>query len=159
MSPSHFFKVSPFNKGRRLLKSAGPFRGHQAVGGHCQCCNLVSCICNLRPLLKGETLKKWLGDIFENGSGCVFQKSLKKGVLFQTILKKRVHFHPGPRPRPGGVFFQTQFENGPFFQNSLKKVVPFSNFFEKHTQTHFQNCHQATFSKFHHLIRDANYKS
>ena len=25
-------------------KSTGPFRGHQAVGGHCQCCNLLSCI-------------------------------------------------------------------------------------------------------------------
>ena len=90
----------------------------------------------MRPLLKGETLKKWLGDIFENGSGAVFQKSLKNGVLFQTILKERVRFQtefeqipqpvgagvlgPGPGPPgpwpPGGVFFQKQFENGPFFK-------------------------------------------
>ena len=88
-----------------------------------------------RPLLKGETLKKWLGDKFENGSGGVFQKSLKKGILSQTILKKWVHFQtvfetiphpgarvrvdrgqgPGPRPQPGGVFFQTQFEKGTLF--------------------------------------------
>ena len=38
---------------------------------------------NLHPLLKGETLKKWLGDNFENGSGGVFQKSLKKGYFFK----------------------------------------------------------------------------
>ena len=43
---------------------------------------------NLRPLLKGETLKKWLGDNFEKGLRPVFQKSLKKGICFQTILKK-----------------------------------------------------------------------
>ena len=42
----------------------------------------------LRPLLKGETLKKWFCDIFENRSRAHFQKSLKKGFLFQTILKK-----------------------------------------------------------------------
>ena len=91
---------------------------------------------DLRPLLKSETLKKWLGDIFENGSGGVFQNSLKKGALFQTNLKKGCIFKlflkkiphpwarawvdrgqgPGPRPQPGGLFFQTQFENGHFFK-------------------------------------------
>jgi hypothetical protein len=32
---------------------------------------------NLRPLLKGETLKKWLGDIFENRPGTHFQIKIK----------------------------------------------------------------------------------
>ena len=70
---------------------------------------------NLRPSLKGETLKNWLGDNFENGPVGVFQESLKKGVLFQNILQNRVHFQtafekntprggqglggPGPGPR------------------------------------------------------------
>ena len=89
---------------------------------------------NLHPLWKGATLKKWIGDNFENGSGGVFQKSLKMGVLFQTILKNRVHFQtefekvphpvgawvlgPGPGPPgpwpPGGVIFQKRFENYSF---------------------------------------------
>ena len=47
---------------------------------------------NLRPSLKDETLKNWLGDNFENGSGGVVQKSLKKGIRFQTILKKKAPF-------------------------------------------------------------------
>ena len=92
---------------------------------------------NLRPLLKGGTLKKWLGDIFENRPGGRFQKSLKKGVLFQTILKKGSIFklslkkypRPGPgRPGPGpgtqapmGYFFKLGLKMDQCFQKSLKK--------------------------------------
>ena len=35
---------------------------------------------DLRPLLKGETLKKWSRDIFENRPGTHFENSLKNGV-------------------------------------------------------------------------------
>ena len=89
-----------------------------------------SCGWNLRPLLKGETLKKWLGDIFENGSGAVFQTSLKKGGLvsnyfgkgsiFKLFLKKYPTWGPGPGwtgaraqdPGPNRVWY--------FFKLSLK---------------------------------------
>ena len=75
---------------------------------------------NLHPLLKGETLKNWLCDIFENRPGTHFQKSLKKGVLFQTILKKgsifKLSLKKYPRPGPG-----TQAPMGYFFKLSLKK--------------------------------------
>ena len=85
---------------------------------------------NLRPLLKGETLKNWPGDNFENGSGSVFQKSLKKGILFQTILKKGSIFklflknYPTRGPGPGWTGARAQ-DPGPnrvgyFFKLSLK---------------------------------------
>ena len=32
-----------------------------------------------RPLFKGETLQKWLGDIFENGSEACFSTKFEKG--------------------------------------------------------------------------------
>ena len=77
------------------------------------------------------------------GLGRVVQKSLKQCCTFSNQIEKNIHFQtappgarawvdrgqgPGPRPQPGRVFFQTQFENGPFFQNSLKKVSPFQFF-------------------------------
>ena len=87
---------------------------------------------DLHPLSKGETLKKWLGDIFENRPGVHFQKSLKKGVLFQTILKKGSIFKlslkkypigawvPGPGPGlpgPGlGYFFELSLKTDPLFK-------------------------------------------
>ena len=49
-------------------------------------------ISDLRPLLKGATLKTWLSDNFENRPGANFQNSLKKGVRFQTVLKQNIHF-------------------------------------------------------------------
>ena len=42
---------------------------------------------DLHPLWKVETLKKWLRDIFENGSGGVFQKSLKREYFFKLFWK------------------------------------------------------------------------
>ena len=74
---------------------------------------LQKCNWNLRPLLKGETLKKWLGDIFENGSGGVVQKSLNKGVLFQTILKTGTIFKLGLKMDP---FFKIVWKSTPFFK-------------------------------------------
>ena len=92
---------------------------------------------DLRPLSKGETLKKWIRDNFENRPRAHFQKSLKKGGPFSNYFEKRVHFQtefekiPQARaqeararardPGPNGVFFQTQFENGFFFRISLNK--------------------------------------
>ena len=131
---------------------------------------------DLHPLWKGETLKKWLRDIFEHGSGGVFQKSLKRVLFLTNYFEQRVHLQtefekiphpvgawvlgPGPGPPgpwpPGGVFFQKQFETGPFFKIVWKSTPFFSNFFEKHHQTHFKNRPQGIFSKFHLLIRDAN---
>ena len=125
---------------------------------------------DLRPLLKAETSKKGLGDNFENGSGGVFQKSLKMMYFFKLVWK-RVHCQtvfekiphpgarapvdrgqgPGPRPQPGGVFFQTQFENGSFVQNSLKNIN-FSIFLRNTPRTYFQKCHGVIFfnvSPFH----------
>ena len=123
---------------------------------------------NLRSLLKGETLKKWLGDNFENGSGGVFQKSLKKGSTFSNYFEKSVHFQtefekiphpgararvdrgqgPGPRPQPGGVFFQTQFENEPFFQNSLKKYPLFQTCLKNTPRPIFKNVTESFFQSF-----------
>ena len=99
-----------------------------------------------------------------------FQKRLKKVVRFKLFRKKQTNNRvqtvfekiphpgarvrvdrgqgPGPRPQPGGVFFQTQFGNGPFFQNSFKKHLLFSNLFEKHPQIHFQKRHPASFQSF-----------
>ncbi len=60
---------------------------------------------NLCPLLKGQTLNKWLHDSFGNGSGVCFQTSSKKSFLFQTILKKgsifKLSLKKYPRPGPG----------------------------------------------------------
>ena len=47
---------------------------------------------DVHPLLKGETLKKWFGDIFENRYGVQFQKKMKTRVMFQTIFEKMIHF-------------------------------------------------------------------
>ena len=48
---------------------------------------LPAWIGNLRPLLKGETLKTCLGDIFEQRPGGHFQNSSNNCVGFQTVLK------------------------------------------------------------------------
>ena len=61
-------------------------------------------------------------------------KLFTKKVHVQTEFEKKTHWGLGPGPWPGppgpwpGVFFQTQFENGPFFQNSLKKDPFFQTF-------------------------------
>ena len=69
---------------------------------------------SLRPLLKGETLKKWLGDISEKRSRAQFQNSLEerspfahffeKGSIFKLCLKKYPigALGPGPWPEPAG---------------------------------------------------------
>ena len=86
---------------------------------------------NLHPPLKGETLKKWLRDNFENRSGDSFQKSLKNGILFQTILKKGSSFELSlkkyPRPGPGrtGPRPGTQALMGYLFKLSLKMDTSF----------------------------------
>ena len=108
-------------------------------------------------------MKTWLGDNFENGSGGVFQTSLKKGVCFSNYFEKRVHFQtvfekiphpgararvdrgqgPGPRPQPGG--FKLSLKMDPVFQNSLKKYTLFQTFlknmprpiFKKLSRRHF----------------------
>ena len=42
---------------------------------------------NLHPLLKSDSLKKWLGDIFENRPGAHFQNKINN-IIFQTIENK-----------------------------------------------------------------------
>ena len=67
---------------------------------------------NLRPLLKGETLKNWLGEILENHlkKDPGFKLFCKKGSIFKLSLKKYprpVHERPGPGPgtqAPMGYF-------------------------------------------------------
>ena len=102
------------------------------------------------------------------GLGVFFQKRLNKEVRFQTILKKHFHFQtvfekiphpggrarvdrgqgPGPRPQPGGVSFQTQFENGPFFQNSLKTYSLFQTFLKNVPRPIFKNVTESFFKSF-----------
>ena len=101
---------------------------------------------------------------FEKGSTC--SNNFENKVHFQTEFEKYptqsapgswalapVHLGPGPRV---GYFFKISLKMDPVFK-IVWKIQPFSNFFEKHPQTHFQNCHPAMFSKFHLLIRDADY--
>ena len=97
----------------------------------------ASTIRDLRPLLKGETLKKWLGDILENESGGAFQNSLKKGNSFSNYFEKRIHFQtvfekntppggqgpggPGPGPRTQaptgwGIFVKLSLKMDPFLK-------------------------------------------
>ena len=104
--------------------AAGSNSENQRVETHACATEEHTCVCvdNLHPLLKGETLKKWLGDIFENRPGGHFQKSLKKGVTFQKkgsvfklSLKKIPHWGLGPGPWPG-YFFKLSLKMDPFFK-------------------------------------------
>ena len=73
-------------------------------------------------LIKVWNFEKWLGDNFENGSGGVFQESLKDGVRFQTFLKKgsifklflKKYHTQGPRPGWTGARTQAPTGWGPF---------------------------------------------
>ena len=90
----------------------------------------------MRPLLKGETLKTWLGDNFENGSGGCFSKKFENDGTFSKYFENMFHVQtdfekiphpgararvdrgqgPGPRPQPGGVFFKLSLKMDPFFK-------------------------------------------
>ena len=83
-------------------------------------------ICDLRPCLNAETVKKWILDIFESRPRPVFNKKYP----FSNFFKK----DQGPGPGPQGVFLQTKLKTDTFFQRFLKKG---QGQFSKMSRIHF----------------------
>ena len=121
---------------------------------------------NLRPLLKGETLKKWLGDIFKIGLGTFFKKVKKMVYFFKLFWKKGPcsnwvwkNTHPGARAQvdrgqgPGpttgwGIIFKLSLKMDPVLKIVWKHISFFKLFLKTHPRPIFENVTKSFFQSF-----------